>query len=948
MFKNIKDSIKEFFSIVIKSRICLLGGVILIMFIMILLRLFNLQIFNKDYYLANYIQKSQKTIYTAGTRGMIYDRNGEVLAYNDLAYAVTIEDVIEGRSSDKNKELNEVINKTLKIIEENGDSLVHNFGIIINSVGDFEYSVSGSAKNKFLINTYGFSLDKLKDEGLYAASAKKTFNFLCSDKKYDLSDEYTDEEKLKIIIVRYNLSLNYYQKYISTTIASNVSDATVAAIFENANILPGVTISEQSTRVYDGGEYLAHILGYTGQISEEQLVEYDDSEVDYLAGDIVGKSGIEHVMDTDLQGSRGEEKVFVDSLGKIIESTEKINPKSGDDVYLTIDKNLQIATYKILEQKLAGILYSKIVNYDIKPSRGMSSIPIPVKDVYFQIFNNNVVDINKFSLDSASENEKRIYSKYSNKYNSVISQINQILNDSSSKPLSSLSEEYNTYLSFIYDKLYSSEIINRSAINTSDETYIAWKNESISLRDFLIYAISKNWINTAEMGSEKTYANSDEVYDTLVSYILGFLENDSAFSKKIYYYLIYDGSISGNEICLTLFDQSVLEYNEGEINQLRGGNTGTAFNFIKEQIRKINITPAQVALDPCSGSTIVTDPYTGDVLALVTYPSYDNNKLSGSVDATYWRQLNNDLSLPLYNRATQTRTAPGSTFKMVIAIAGLEEGVITPGQTVYDQGEFKLIGNPAPKCWIFPGSHGAVNVSQSLCVSCNYFFYQTSYWLSLDANGKYNSDLGLSKIGKYSQLLGLSGSKSGVEIEENGPMFSNENSVPTAIGQGSNGFANIQLARYTNTLANSGKNYKLTLLDKVANNSGKIIKEFEPNLENTAGFSQSTWDAVHTGMRMVITEGTARNTFNGFPIEVAGKSGTAQENLLRSNHTVFVAYAPYSQPEIAVSVLIPYGDSSGYSAELVKDVISYYYNPDSQEQISDRDASVPESGITND
>lgn len=194
---------------------------------------------------------------------------------------------------------------------------------------------------------------------------------------------------------------------------------------------------------------------------------------------------------------------------------------------------------------------------------------------------------------------------------------------------------------------------------------------------------------------------------------------------------------------MLLYDQNVLEYDEAAYTALRSGSS--AFEFIREQIKQIKITPAQLALDPCSGSLVVTDTNSGDVLALVTYPSYDNNKLSGSVDAVYWKQLNSDLSLPLYNRATQTRTAPGSTFKMLSAITGLEEGYLTPGRTITDLGEFKKI-TPSPKCWRYPGNHGSINVSQALEHSCNYFFYEVGYELSIDEHGGFSSDLGLSKL----------------------------------------------------------------------------------------------------------------------------------------------------------------------------------------------------------
>ncbi len=955
MRKGVQQNlVKEFFEYILsilKSRLFVLGIIVVLLFSVLMIRIFNVQIVNGEYYLENYIQMAEREVLTSGTRGIIYDRNGEVLAYNKLAYAIEIEDDISDSTENKDKKLNEIISETINIITSNGDTLINDFPIILNTNNEFEFSVSSDNERlRFLRDIYGKkSISELdtKKETLSTSTADDVMKYLCGEKMFDISDEYDKAEQIKIAMVRYNLSLNRFQKYISTKIASNVSEETVAAIYEAQAELKGVTVSEETVRVYNDSVYFAHILGYTGTISEDQLAELNSDGGSYISSDVVGKSGIEKEMESYLQGTKGKSTIFVDNTGRILENVSKTDAKAGNDVYLTLDAKLQKAGYTILEQKLAGILYSKIVNYDVTPSEDMKTIPIPVKDVYYQIINNNVVDLNKFGLESASDNEKNIYAKFAAKQSGVINWVYSELTTDTPEALSALPEENNTYLSYIYTKLADTEgIINKKAIDSEDETYQKWTNETISLREFLLYAISKNWINTSKIfdSSEVKYSDTDEIYNKLVEHIYNSLPTDTGFSKKIYYYLIYSGSISGNQVCMLLYDQNVLEYDEAAYTALRSGSS--AFEFIREQIKQIKITPAQLALDPCSGSLVVTDTNSGDVLALVTYPSYDNNKLSGSVDAVYWKQLNSDLSLPLYNRATQTRTAPGSTFKMLSAITGLEEGYLTPGRTITDLGEFKKI-TPSPKCWRYPGNHGSINVSQALEHSCNYFFYEVGYELSIDEHGGFSSDLGLSKLKKYGAQLGLT-TKSGVEIEENEPLFSTDNSVRSAIGQGSNSFANIQLARYVNTVANSGHNYQLTLLNKVIDTDGNLIKQYEPTLTNTTNFSQSTWDAVHYGMRLVITGGTAKGTFNGFQINVAGKSGTAQENKLRSNHSVFVAYAPYENPEIALSVLIPNGESSGYTAEVVRDTIKYYYGLTTDEELYGGIASIPTSGVTND
>lgn len=951
LVKDILESILNF----LKSRAFVMIIVFGIMFSVLIYRVFYLQIVKSDYYLDNYMQIAERTVTTSGTRGLIYDRNGLPLATNQLVYSVTIEDELDTRQEDYDETLNDIIYKVIQIIEKNGDTLVNDFSIILEGNNTYAFSVtSDNARLRFLRDIYGKkSIDELDNEKekLSESTAEEVMEYLCGEKRFNIDDKkYTKMDKLKIATIRYNLSLNAFQKYITTEIAGNVSENTVAAIYENKAELKGINVTEKTQRLYTDSTYFAHILGYTGTISEDQLAEFnanvDKKEEEYISSDVVGKSGIEQYMEDNLQGTKGYQKMFVDNTGSILEITKEIESGAGDDVYLSLDANLQKAVYNILEQKLAGILYSKIVNYEVHPTENAKTIPIYVRDVYAQMICNNVVDLNKFNNAEASPNEQRVYGKFASKQAEVLGEVQSFLTSEDNTPMSALSEENKTYLTYIYDKLSKTEqIINTSSINKEDEIYKKWTKESISLKEFLLYSISQNWINSSVLykDTEQKYSSTDEIYSALVAHICNGLQDDTDFSKKIYYYLVYRGTISGNEVCMLLYDQGILEYDEGNYNQLASGNTGFAYNFILQQIKDMKITPAQVALDPCSASVVVTDIHSGQVLALVTYPSYDNNKLSGSVDAEYWSKLNDDMSLPLYNRATQTRTAPGSTFKMITAITGLENGIIGTGSTIQDRGEFTKI-TPSPKCWKYPSNHGSVNVSQALAVSCNYFFYEVGYELSIDGNGTFNSGLGLAKIKKYADELGLT-SLSGVEIDENDPLYSTDNSVRSAIGQGSNSYSDIQLARYVTTLANGGNNYQLTLLNKILNSEGETVRTIEPNLTNTTDIRDSTWNAVHSGMRQVITSGTAQNTFKNFNIEVAGKTGTAQENKLRSNHSVFVAYAPYTNPEIAMSVLIPNGESTGYTAEVVRDIVAYYYNPSTLDQILGGTASVPTSGI---
>ncbi len=966
----IKEYIKDFFQTafnIITSRVFALAIIFVALFSILIVRLFNLQIVNGEDYLENYVYMTKKTLTTDSTRGMIYARDGEILAYNKLAYAVVIEDNSDLSSSKSGSiHLNQIIYDTINIIEKYGDEVVSDFSMIINEDGDLEFTTSSdTARLKFLRDAYGVtSIAALDENGKNRSnsSARELFIYMCTN-RYNIYTElnyddvtknmtkeeiagtkfYTTEEALKILTVRYTMSSNYYQKYITTTIASDVNERTVAAILENEEELQCVTIEEETIRIYNDSEYFAHIIGYTGKMDESQLTTLQEANPDagYTLNDIVGRSGVEAEYETYLQGIKGTQTVFVDSLGRILDIESEVEPSAGKDVYLTIDYDYQKACYDMLEQYLAGVLESKIVNRDvvIEASTKADDRYIPIKDVYYALFNNNIININDMAAVDASESEQIVYNTFIQKRESVITELyNQFTSD---KPTiySRLTEEYQIYMSYIYTILVNDNVLVSSRIDTTDDTFVAWRYEdSISLAEFLRYAITRNWLDTSKFVSTDKYSDTEQVYNMLIDYISESLYHDNDFSKRLFKELIKHYTISAHDICLILFDQDIIRYDAIWYEKLKDCSTSVACDFMKEKIHNLEITPAQLALDPSSGSIIITDVNTGDVIVMVTYPSYDNNMLSGSVDANYYRMLLNDNSSPLYNRATMTKTAPGSTFKMVSAAAGLEEGVITTTEKIRTLGVFDTL-LPAVKCWTHPGTHGSITVAQAIEKSCNYFFYEVGYRLSIDAGGRYNASAGTAILDKYATMLGLN-MPSGIELPESMPQSATDYPVLAAIGQSNNSYTNAQLARYVTTLANGGNNYSLTLLDKVTDSSANTLFYNTPSLENVVELKESTWDVIHNGMRSVITTGTVKSTFKNFAIQLAGKTGTAQENVLRPNHAVFVGYAPYDKPEIGVSVLIPNGYTSSYAAEIARETLSIYFE---LEDVSDNQAILPEN-----
>lgn len=926
MFERMKDAVYR----IVKSRLFVLILVFCVMFAVLINRVFYLQIVKGQDYLDNYKLQIRKTRETAGTRGKIYDRNGNLLAYNELAYTVTIEDNI---TADTRKEKNEIINgildEIITIVESNGDSVISDFGVVLDSAGNYEFSQTNETlKLRFIADVYGLkTIDELTEKQR-ASSAEDIINYLCTDKTYGYGLDVKKLEKpyiLKMVNLRYAIGLNSFQKFIPTTLATDVSDETVAAIMENMDRLEGVDVVADSMRRYTDSKYFASIIGYTGKISQEEYNKLDkDQKEKYSQTDIVGKAGLEQTMDEVLQGTKGETQYYVDSVGKVTDTVSNKEPEAGNDVYLTIDKDLQEQTYQLLEEKLAGIVLAKlrnVMNYDPSKTSDASEIIIPVDDAYNSFIANEIIDESHFGADDAKPVEKQVYSTFTERKKSAITEIINEMNNSKAGSYESLSDEMKAFMDYISINVLQTDtgILMPDAIDTNDEVYKQWtKDETISINKYLNYAISKNWIDTSKLSdyiSEEKYSDSAEIYQGILTFLQNYLDSDVNFDKLLYKYLIKSGGISGGQICAMVYEQGVLPMDEGAYKGLTDGSVDS-YTWLYQKIQSLEITPGQLALEPCTGSAVVSDPDTGEVLACVSYPGYDNNRLANTMDSSYYNQLVTGLSRPFYNNATQETTAPGSTYKMVSAVAGLTEGVINRESFINCTGEFDKV-TPSPKCWNQYG-HGGLDVVGALNESCNVFFYEVGYDLGLDAEGNYDSDAGIEKLAKYAKEFGL-GEKSGIEIPESEPQISDEYAVQSAIGQGTNNFTVSQLNRYVSTVANKGTVYNLTLLNKTTDVNGKIIKQYEPVASNKIeNVSAETWDLVHQGMIAMVAN---NSSFTNLGIQMAGKTGTAQQSAVHPDHGLFVGFAPAEDPEIAVAVRIANGYSSSYAAEIGRDIV---------------------------
>ncbi len=328
------------------------------------------------------------------------------------------------------------------------------------------------------------------------------------------------------------------------------------------------------------------------------------------------------------------------------------------------------------------------------------------------------------------------------------------------------------------------------------------------------------------------------------------------------------------------------------------------------------------------GAAVVIDVNTGEILAMASYPTYSLENFSAD-----HAKNNADPLSPYLNRAIQSTFSPGSTFKMCTSLAALEEGIITTETKIYDEGVYKRYADVgySPRCWIYRQygrNHGLINVSQALKYSCNYFFYEMGYQLQPEKLNKYATQLGLGQKTGVELLSEKAGNLAGPESRaaNNGEKWYGADTLMAAIGQSDHLFTPLQLANYVATIVNGGTRYRPHLLKTVMDYTNtEVYEEVAPTVLNTVDISPASLDAIKEGMRGVVTEdGTASSYFAGFPIQVGGKTGSAQ----MINHSatgVFVSFAPYDRPEIAVCVVGQYASSGGSLAPVAIAAYDQYF-----------------------
>lgn len=448
-----------------------------------------------------------------------------------------------------------------------------------------------------------------------------------------------------------------------------------------------------------------------------------------------------------------------------------------------------------------------------------------------------------------------------------------------------------------------------------------------------------------------TYSQNDIIGKTGIEYVFeeylkgknGTKQIDMAVDGTITSEYTSEEAVAGSDVVLTI-DSNLQKITE---------------QALENNIKKIASGGFGQTYDAKAGSCVVMNVKTGEILAMASYPNYNPADFIGGISTENWNKYNQDEAKPLMNKAMQNSYPPGSIFKMVTAIAGLESGAITRTEQINDTGLYRKYGLTWP-CWYYTDyhrGHGLLNVSGAIEKSCNYFFYETG------------DRMGIETLAKYARYFGL-GVKTGIELpsetagamatpeyaEQVGVTWTKGQTINASIGQGLDSFSPLQMTKYLAMVANGGKPIDVSIIKTIRKPDGtEASKEEINNFVNQKlgiteeqtedlNINEQNLDAIRQGMKSVTsdTTGTAYVRFRDFGVEVGGKTGSAEagtdENGKDIVHAWFAGYAPFEDPEIAIVVMVENGGHGNYTAEVVRDIMQEYFGMNTQDVQEDMSA----------
>ncbi|MCL2851860.1 MAG: penicillin-binding transpeptidase domain-containing protein [Defluviitaleaceae bacterium] len=687
---------------------------------------------------------------------------------------------------------------------------------------------------------------------------------------FDIPEEMSNREARDIVAFRSAIFMNRFRQTEPILFATNVSFDTVVAISENSDRFPSVFIDVDSVRYYPGGRYVSNIVGYLGRINAEQLQALADQG--YGPHDRIGMAGLEASFESSLRGRRGEQVVEVNAVGRPIRYLDPVPPVPGDRLFTTIDLELQTRAYYILRDMLTETIINKL------------TAPGAEDFITHEMFFGSMVRSNNIPVTAIIDEDND---------GEHVTAIREFL-----------MEQYRRVL---YEETYGDHL--GTGVDTPTRNIYNTEPNINELRRMFAEAVENIEFGATHM--------------LMTLYELGIIDVEENFTS----YLL-DRRVTPQQAILALLRANV-------------------------------ITPQMTGLDPSTGSVVVVEVATGDVLAAVGYPTFDNNRLSGPGSAEYIARLNADThSSPWINRPFMEARAPGSTFKPITAILGIETGAITKNSLIRDGVVFTKAGRPYSRNWS-QYTFGYVDVNVAMAASINYFFSEIGWRLGNSQDARQH--LATMAFIRYMSDFGLN-DRSGVEIDEyrdtlprdmlavSSPQFKefmtlrvNPNAnflqygwfdgdiARTAFGQSANNYTAASMAKVYATFASEGVRRQMRLMNRIEDHRGEVRRRFPPSVEAIVAAAPETFQHVNEGLIMVTEHrhGTATQIFEGFPIRVAGKTGTAEQITGRPSHTSFGGFAPFENPQIAVYVIIPFSDTSttrSPATQVGRDVIGAFFD----------------------
>lgn len=915
-----------------QNRIFILLAGICMLFLVILLRLFDLQIIHGQEYSESTIASVSKTVDVLAPRGSIYDRNGRPLAVNQVAHSVEIDNSIT-------LTLEPEIKQDLLIALCNqiwADEGITTDDLPIGSAPNYEFLFYGAdekairEQEEAWKSKVGVSSNSTGKEALQALFTK-----------YNAPYYYTEAQKRTFVSYHLNLSVN---NIMAITLAQKLTEFGETFIdelpmdsyypyeFQQTNELRQKEF-KQSMSMKDGElDYNAlDTLGYlraffglpeglpldtarkaVGIRYSIYTQRYQQYKTITIATDINDRTlaYVEENQDvfpnvvasTFSLREYPEEKYFSHILGYIRQMTESDYTRYSEDVdingnaiYKKTDIVGQAGLEQLYERELNGTdgkVFMEVDNLGRRINVLETTDPIAGKDIFL-------------TLDS---------------------QLQKVAFDSLELELKNA----------IYNKMLSDDPQNNITVIDVFTSMIKTNN------------ISAKKIMRAEEGVSKV------VYDQFLRENPDFTgeEEDAIYILQTYLIdALAVGRLTVKQCALLAIEHDTIIATDEEIWKVEQGAI-SVLTFILNKLNSGELTPSDTGLDPSTGSVFVTRVDSGEVLASVSYPSYDNNELVNVFNNAYYNDLLEDTNTPLVNRPLKQKKAPGSTFKMIPLLAGLETGVININTQIYDNGIFTDAGSPHARCWIYGGygaTHGMVGVQSCLEVSCNYFMYSLAYQMGNVKEG--TTTEGITLLNEYMASFGLN-KVAGLELGESSPTMASPyykermtylsnpdatesqtrwtdgDTIRAAIGQSLNSYTPAQMTKYISTLANGGTLYQLHMVESLKNADGTMYQHIDEVIEYVTEFDQRNLNAVYEGMLDVGkgSQGTLRNYFRTYDMNVAVKTGTAQEDLNRSSHTWLVGFAPYEDPQIAITIMVPFGDgNSDITPNVFKAIIEEYF-----------------------